>query len=152
MSERQGPYRAGELAHLAGVSTDTLRYYERRELLPLPPRSDGGYRLYPEAALRRVLLVRRALALGLSVNELAALLRVRNAGGVPCRKARELLATKLEMLDLRLRELQALRRTMRATLSDWDARLAAAPAGTRAGLLDSMVNNGASVAPMPRRQ
>jgi DNA-binding transcriptional MerR regulator len=152
MSERQGPYRAGELAHLAGVSTDTLRYYERRELLPLPPRSDGGYRLYPEAALRRVLLVRRALALGLSVNELAALLRVRNAGGVPCRKARELLATKLEMLDLRLRELQALRRTMRATLSDWDARLAAAPAGTRAGLLDSIVNNGASVAPMPRRQ
>jgi DNA-binding transcriptional MerR regulator len=152
MSERQGPYRAGELAHLAGVSTDTLRYYERKELLPLPPRSDGGYRLYPAAALRRVLLVRRALALGLSVNELAALLRVRNAGGVPCRKARELLATKLEMLDLRLRELQALRRTMRATLSDWDARLAAAPAGTRAGLLDSIVNNGASVAPMPRRQ
>jgi DNA-binding transcriptional MerR regulator len=152
MSERQGPYRAGELAHLAGVSTDTLRYYERKELLPLPPRSDGGYRLYPAAALRRVLLVRRALALGLSVNELAALLRVRNAGGVPCRKARELLATKLEMLDLRLRELQALRRTMRATLSDWDARLAAAPAGTRAGLLDSIVNDGASVAPMPRRQ
>jgi hypothetical protein len=88
----------------------------------------------------------------LSVTELAALLRVRNAGGVPCRKARELLATKLEMLDLRLRELQALRRTMRATLSDWDARLAAAPAGTRAGLLDSIVNDGALVAPMPRRQ
>jgi DNA-binding transcriptional MerR regulator len=152
MSERQGPYRAGELAHLAGVSTDTLRYYERRELLPLPPRSDGGYRLYPAAALRRVLLVRRALALGLSVKELAELLRVRNAGGVPCRKARELLATKLEMLDLRLRELQALRRTMRATLSDWDARLAAAPAGARAGLLDSIVHDGAFPAPMPRRQ
>jgi DNA-binding transcriptional MerR regulator len=152
MSERQGPYRAGELAHLAGVSTDTLRYYERRELLPLPPRSDGGYRLYPAAALRRVLLVRRALALGLSVKELAALLRVRDAGGVPCRKARGLLATKLETLDLRLRELQALRRTMRATLSDWDARLAAAPAGTRAGLLDSIVHDGAVAAPMPRRQ
>jgi DNA-binding transcriptional MerR regulator len=152
MSERQGPYRAGELAHLAGVSTDTLRYYERNGLLPLPPRSEGGYRLYPVAALRRVLLVRRALALGLSVKELAALLRVRNAGGVPCRNARELLATKLELLDVRLRELQALRRTLRATLSNWDARLAAAPAGTRAGLLDSIVDDGPSMAPMPRRQ
>ena len=152
MSERQGPYRAGQLAHLAGVSTDTLRYYERRGLLPLPPRSDGGYRLYPAAALRRVLLVRRALALGLSVKELAALLRVRDAGGVPCRNARQVLATKLETLDVRLRELQALRRTLRATLSDWDARLAAAPAGTRAGLLDSIVHDGALVAPMPRRQ
>ena len=50
MGERQGPYRAGQLAHLAGVSTDTLRYYERRGLLPLPPRSDSGYRLYPAAA------------------------------------------------------------------------------------------------------
>jgi MerR family transcriptional regulator, copper efflux regulator len=98
-----------------------------------------------------VLLVRRALALGISVKELERILRVRDAGGAPCRSARALLAAKLDNLDVRVRELQSLRRAMRATLADWDARLAAAPAGTRAGLLDSIVHDGANSAPMPRR-
>jgi pimeloyl-ACP methyl ester carboxylesterase len=58
---------SGALAKLAGVSTDTLRFYERQGLLPLPPRAENGYRRYPKTALDRVQLIRRALSLGIIV-------------------------------------------------------------------------------------
>src|ERR1700754_1035172 len=57
----KGFVRAGELARAAGVSTDTLRHYERKGVLQKPRRSANGYREYPPDALARVLLVRRAL-------------------------------------------------------------------------------------------
>jgi hypothetical protein len=66
------PLRSGELAKLAGVSPDTLRYYERNRLLPAPPRAANGYRCYPAQSLERVQLIRRALGLGFSVEELAS--------------------------------------------------------------------------------
>jgi MerR family mercuric resistance operon transcriptional regulator len=56
--------RAGALARLAGVSSDTLRVYEKKGLLPAPSRSANGYREYPTDAARRVRVVRQALALG----------------------------------------------------------------------------------------
>ena len=56
--------RSGALAKLAGVSKDTLRFYERRRLLAPPRRQTNGYRVYPSAALARVLLVRAALSIG----------------------------------------------------------------------------------------
>lgn len=130
--------RARQLARKAGVSTDTLRYYERRGLLPLPPRSANNYRDYPDAALERVLLVRRALALSFTVGDLARLFAVRNRGGAPCRAARELLARKLDDLDVRLAELRKLKRSLRATLADWDARLLRTPDGSPALLLESI--------------
>ena len=55
---------SSELARLAGVSTDTLRYYERLRLLPTAPRSAAGYRLFPAQALDRFRLIRGALAIG----------------------------------------------------------------------------------------
>src|SRR4051812_28364362 len=69
------PFRSGELAKLAGVSTDTLRFYERNRLLPLAPRAANGYRCYPAESLQRVFLIRRALGLGFSVAELARVLK-----------------------------------------------------------------------------
>jgi DNA-binding transcriptional MerR regulator len=132
------PIRPGELAKAAGISTDSLRFYERKGLLPLPPRTDAGYRQYPATALDRVLLIRRALDLGFSTEELAKLLRVRERGGVPCGNARALLASKLEQLGQRLEELRLLRQTLRRTLADWDGRLARTPTGMRAGLLEAV--------------
>ena len=130
--------RAGQLAKLAGVSTDTLRYYERRGLLPPPRRTASNYRDYEPRAVQRVLLVRHALSLSFTVAELEKLLAVRNRGGAPCRNARALLARKLDDLDRRLGELRNLRRTLRTTLADWDARLSRTPDGARAGLLEAI--------------
>jgi DNA-binding transcriptional MerR regulator len=134
--------RAGELAREAGVSTDTLRHYERKGVLQRPRRSANGYREYPPDALARVLLVRRALDFGFTLDELAQVLRARERGGVPCREVRALAAAKLSGVEARLRELAELRDELRATLTDWDSRLSKAAGGARAGLLESLAGSG----------
>src|SRR6266446_4035728 len=129
---------AGELARRARVSADTLRHYERKGVIAPPPRSANGYRKYPEQTLGRVQLIRRALGLGFTLDDLAGVLRVRDRGGIPCGRVRALAATKLEEVELRLRELVALRNDLRQALQAWDTQLAKTPAGKRAGLLDSL--------------
>jgi DNA-binding transcriptional MerR regulator len=133
--------RSGELARLAGVSTDLLRHYERIKIVPLPQRAANGYRLYARSALGRVRTVRRALSLGFSLPELARIFAVRDRGGAPCQSVRALAAEKLRQTEQALRELKALRRQLQETLRDWDRCLAKTPAGHRAGLLESLEVN-----------
>lgn len=129
---------AGELAKAAGVSTDTLRHYERKGVLPRPRRAANGYRQYPPEALDRVRLVRRALAVGFTLDELARVLSVRDRGGAPCRQVREFAAAKLADIEERLARMIELRDELRSTLKEWDGRLAETPDGRRAGLLEAM--------------
>lgn len=136
--EKKASIRAGELARAAGVSTDTLRHYERKGVLPRPRRDTNGYRQYPPEALDRVLLVRRALAVGFTLDELARVLSVRDRGAAPCREVRALAAAKLAEIEERLAELTELRGELRATLNEWDERLARTSDGSRAGLLESL--------------
>jgi len=128
---------SGDLARLAGVSSDTLRYYERRRLIPSAPRSAGGYRLFPPETLRRVQLIRAALSIGFSVRELCEIFRERDSGAAPCRRVRKLAAEKLVLLEARLRDLQCCRRELRKTLADWDRLLAKTPSGKQARLLEA---------------
>ena len=135
----EGFMRSGELARAAGVSTDTLRHYERKGVLARPRRAPNGYRLYPTEALAGVRLVRRALAVGFTLDELAEILRERR-GGVrpPCRRVRELAAEKLAAVEVRLSEMASLRDELRAILRRWDERLARTADGARAGLLEAL--------------
>jgi DNA-binding transcriptional MerR regulator len=132
------PLRSSTLASLAGVSTDTLRYYERRGLLPRPPRDRNGYRRYPSTALARVRVIQRALDAGFTVADLTRVLKERDAGGAPCRDVFRIAQTRLAELESRIADLVALRKTLRQVIADWEVRLAATPAGRRAGLLDRM--------------
>lgn len=125
-----------QLARLAGVSTDTLRHYEREGLLVASRRSNG-YREYPTGALGRVRLVQHALSAGFTIEELARILKERDHGGTPCREVRALAASKLERLAHEIEGLMALRDEMRALLKEWDDRLAKAAEGKRARLLES---------------
>ena len=131
------PYRSGELAKLTGVSTDTLRFYERNRLLPLAPRAANGYRCYPPESLQRVLLIRRALGLGFSVAELARVLKARDSGGAPCKTVRALAAEKLEQIEVQLKDLVRFRKELNVVISDWDRRLAGASPGKPVHLLES---------------
>ena len=133
------PLHSGELARLAGVSTDTLRYYERRHLLSHVPRSASGYRLFPPEALVRVRLIRGALSIGFSVMELAAIFGERDRGGAPCSRVRRLAAEKLAALEAQLRDLQSWRHELKTTLAEWDRLLRKTPRGQRAGLLEAFV-------------
>jgi MerR family transcriptional regulator, copper efflux regulator len=134
-----GPFRSGQLAELAGVSTDTLRHYERTGVLPRPERAPNGYREYPTEALERVRLVRRALAIGFTLEELARILAIRDRGLAPCRYVRALAGEKLHAVEDHIQELEVLRETLRGLIKEWDARLAVTPEGTQARLLTELL-------------
>jgi DNA-binding transcriptional MerR regulator len=127
----------GELAKAVGVSPDTLRHYERKGVLSKPFRLANGYRRFPVSVQDRVRLVRRALVLGFTLDELARILNVRDRGGAPCRQARDLAARKLSEIEQRFREMRILRREFRTLLKEWDRRLAKTPSG-RAYLLETL--------------
>ena len=129
---------SGELARRAGVSPDTLRHYERQGLLPPPPRQANGYRRYPESALPRVQLIRRALHVGFTITELKGVLRLRDQGGAPCARVRQLAAEKLADVEEQLTDLLSLRDDLRAALRHWDRRLAQTASGKPAHLLETL--------------
>jgi DNA-binding transcriptional MerR regulator len=136
--ETRSFFSAGELARVAGVSTDTLRHYERKGVLPIPPRARNRYRTYPAAALDRVKLIRGAMGMGFTLDELASILKERDRGGAPCLQVRNLAAAKLADLEIRLSEMTRLRDDLRMILGDWDGKLSSAPAGGRAALLETL--------------
>ena len=107
----------GELASLAAVTPDTLRYYERLSLLPPPPRTGSGYRLYDRSTIERVAFIRKAQALGLSLEEVGEVLRFAAEGTRPCQHVRATLAARLRGVDARITELRSLRRTLSRALA-----------------------------------
>jgi len=137
-SESERSLRSGELAKLAGVSSDTLRLYERKGLLPEPGRTPSGHRRYSPEALDRVRLVRAALGIGFTLDELSAILQERERGGAPCHQVRELAAEKLASLERRLGALVELRDRLKAVLKDWDRALARRPSSAPARLLEDL--------------
>ncbi len=130
-----------DLARGSGVSTDTLRHYERLGLLSGTTRTASGYRRYPPETVARVQVIQRALAIGFSLKDLAGAFGQRERGGVPCQRVRALVGERLAALETRLRDLTALRDEMRGLVDDWDVRLAATPKGQRARLLDMLVGH-----------
>jgi MerR family copper efflux transcriptional regulator len=143
------PLRSAQVARLCGVSVDTLRHYEEKGLLPRARRSANGYREYPEQALARVRLVRRAVALGFALDELVSVLKRRDEGGAPCRDVRALAAAKLVLLEGRLAELHAACERLRTVVDHWDTLLDGTPAGKRAALLDALDGMVDAGAPSP---
>ena len=106
--------RIGQLAAQTGYSVRTIRFYEQSGLLPAPSRTPAGYRSYDQDAVTRLRFVRSAQALGLSLAEIAEVLRIRDHQGPPCSYVAELLDTHIGALDRRIEELTALRDELRA--------------------------------------
>ncbi|MDA8069183.1 MerR family transcriptional regulator [Conexibacter sp. DBS9H8] len=101
--------RSSELAERAGVNVQTLRYYERRGLLPEPERLDSGYRAYGPDAVQIVRFVRRAQKLGFSLEEIDTLLELSAGGPASCEAARELAGAKVAELDQKLASITTMR-------------------------------------------
>jgi len=121
--------------------------------MPRPLRLGNGYRKYAANSVDRVRLIRHALAVGFTLDELSRFLKARDRGQAPCGEVRSLAAEKLTALECRLSEMLALRDELRATLVDWDGRLARKGADQRAGLLDALARQeaGALTASAPLR-
>jgi MerR family copper efflux transcriptional regulator len=99
----------GRLAEQANVSVDTVRYYERAELLPPPSRTASGYRTYPAGTVERLQFIRRAKDLGFSLDEIRDLLALSDQRGTGVSEIREIAARRLAEVEARLAELSRLR-------------------------------------------
>jgi MerR family transcriptional regulator, mercuric resistance operon regulatory protein len=101
--------RSGEVAARAGVNPQTLRYYERRGILPTPSRRPSGYRAYADDVVDLVRFIKRAQALGFTLDEVDILLGLAAGGPESCEHARALAMTKVAELDSRLAALSGMR-------------------------------------------
>jgi DNA-binding transcriptional MerR regulator len=111
--------RIGDLAKLAGVKTDTIRYYEKRGLLPKANRAASGYRSYDERSLKQLRFIKQAQSLGFSLDEIRRILNLRGSGGETCRCVINIAEATLAETETRLAELQAFRDSLRAHLRRW---------------------------------
>lgn len=102
--------KIGQVARRAGVSVDTVRFYERRGVIPVPGRRNNGYRAYPEATVQRIELAKSLQALGFKLDEVIDALRSVDAGTASCDTERWRFEAVLERIDAKLAELQAVRR------------------------------------------
>jgi DNA-binding transcriptional MerR regulator len=103
------PLKIGDVARLAELSIDAVRFYEREGLLGRVRRTSSGQRRYDTEAVRRLAFVRRATALGFSLAEVKGLLTLRVSARTPCERVRDRAFAKLTDIDRRIAELQAMR-------------------------------------------
>jgi MerR family mercuric resistance operon transcriptional regulator len=102
----------GQVARLAGVGIETVRFYEREELIAAPPRSLSGYRQYPAETVSRLRFIRRAKALGFSLQEVRELLALQVRPGASSGEVKARAEAKITDIEARIRTFQRLRDTL----------------------------------------
>ncbi len=128
--------RIGELAKSVGVTPDTIRYYEREGLLPPAERTPSGYRDYGPEVVDDLRFIKKAQALGLKLSDVREVLEISSGGRPPCEHVHATVSTRLTEVEQRLKELRALRSTLRETLERLD-RAPPPKAGCRCAVIDS---------------
>lgn len=112
MNGKDQPLTRGELAKRGGVNIETIRYYERRGLLPKSPRSAAGYRLFSLDDDRRVRFIKRAQELGFSLKEIEELLTLQNKPHTTRADVRKRAEAKIADIEEKLRDLQAMKESL----------------------------------------
>lgn len=112
----EGVLRSGDVARAAGVNTETLRYYERRGLLPQPDRTSGGHRLYSAVTVTTLRVIKAAQRLGFTLDEVADLLEVGRHGRTDSGLQAQA-RTKLHEVESRINDLQVIRDSLSAALA-----------------------------------
>jgi MerR family mercuric resistance operon transcriptional regulator len=116
------PLKIGEIARRAGVGVETLRFYERSGLLNRPARAESGYRLYDAEALKTLEFIKRAQALGFTLEEIKRIFAESRAGHRPCAEVRETVRRRLAELDDQMAQIRRYRNALAATLKQWDEK------------------------------
>ncbi|NIP57550.1 MAG: MerR family transcriptional regulator [Gemmatimonadetes bacterium] len=106
----------GELAERAGVGKETIRYYERRGLLPEPPRTEAGYRQYSAADVRRLRFIRTAQDLGFTLDEIDGLLGLRVHPDESCRAVEARARAVLDRVERQIGELRGMKTALEELL------------------------------------
>jgi MerR family transcriptional regulator, mercuric resistance operon regulatory protein len=111
------PIGIGRLAKQTDANVETIRYYERVRLLPAPARSPSGYRLYRTEHLKRLNFIRRARALGFSIDEVRTLLRLADERKRPCAEVRVVANAHLADVQAKIADLRVMERVLRETVA-----------------------------------
>ena len=111
----------GAVAKKAGVSVDTVRYYEKIGLLPAAPRRHSGYRDYPEETAHRLAFIKNAREIGFTLSEIGELLSLRDASENPCGKVRILTGEKIAAVRDKIRKLLMMEASLSALVSACDS-------------------------------
>ena len=122
-----GRLTIGELARRAGVNRETVRYYDRRRLLPRPTRAVTGYRLFSDDDVDRLRFIKQAQALGFTLDEIAELLDLRLGERRSCDEVRARAARKLADVEAKIAALGRMRRTLGSLIAACKARQPTAP-------------------------
>lgn len=109
----------GALAKAAGVHVETIRYYQRRELLEEPLRPAGGIRRYGAGTVARIGFIKRAQDIGFTLEEIRELLRLERTPG--CHDARDIAARKLALVETRIADLKRVRRVLGTLIAECNA-------------------------------
>lgn len=110
--------KIGQVAADANVTVDTVRFYERRGLLPAPDRRPSGYREYPSSTVDRIRMARNLQHLGFTLDEIIEMLHAHDAGTATCDSEQWRLDAALGRIDTKIAELRATRRLITATMRD----------------------------------
>ena len=109
---------SGDLARAVGVNKETLRFYERKELLRRPERTESGYRLFDSSDVERLTFIRNAKSLGFSLSEIKQLLSIAD-GNITCRdEVKSIAKSKLNFIDAQIESLNNWKRTLSKLLCD----------------------------------
>lgn len=122
LTEQAKGLSIGELSRLTGVNIETIRYYEKIKLLPAPPRTEGGHRLYREPERRALSFIRRARELGFTLQEIRGLLDLGGPGTVTCAEVRKLADHHLEEIRTKITDLRKLERLLASTIAKCSGR------------------------------
>jgi len=104
----------GQLAERTGVGIETIRYYERRSLMPEPPRTPSGYRKYGQEAVRKLLFIRQTQELGFTLKEIAELLELSVHPGASCMDVEGHAEHTIERIDRQISELRRMKKALNA--------------------------------------
>lgn len=109
----------GELAEQAGVNVQTVRFYERRKLLPEPSRTGSGYRQYGEQELKQLQFIRQAKSLGFTLDEIREIIRSRGRGQCPCTDVIAIAERHLGDVTEQIQTLEAFKSELTAAIRQW---------------------------------
>lgn len=114
--------RTAEVAEQAGVNVETLRFYERKGILPEPPRRASGYREYPADTVERVKFIKRAQELGFALREIEEILGFRQTAGAKSGQVRKLAEAKVKEIERKIRDLESMKESLSALLCACDGK------------------------------